>query len=563
MGTISGGELVLRTLLKADVELAFGLHGAHIDTIFQAALDHSFPIIDTRNEAAAGHAAEGYARVSKKLGVALVTAGGGLTNVVTPLANALLDRTPILVITGSGPLREDETNTLQAGIDQVAVAKPVTKWAHRVTIADNIPRLLMQAIRVAQTAPRGPVLLDIPWDVLMQQVEEDIVHIPEPHLPQGTYGPDAATLDQILSALERAERPVLVVGSEAQRGRAAEDLNTLCQELGIPVFADYEGLSLLSDLGACNGGLLQGLHTFQSAGMAPDAVLMLGVRFGLNTGHGSGVLIPQNAYIIQIDPSGAELGRLQKVDLPIICDVAGAIRALAARASQRQAPDRAAWRSQVGGKIAERLQMVTTQAGARDAVPLHPLHASATLAKVVGPEIVLVADGALTYLWLSETVSRACPGGHLCHGYLGSMGIGMGIAVGAQVAARAQGKRAILVTGDGSVGYALGELDTLARHGLGLIVVVMNNRSWGATQHFQKMAVGANRVTNTMLENGAYEAAAEAFCVDGYLVRTADEFEAALESALAQDRPALINVLVDLDPIPPEEITLMGGNPFG
>eukprot|EP01037_Dinobryon_pediforme_P023455 gene23455-24911_t len=175
MAMISGGELVVRTLLKAGVKCLFGLHGAHIDTIFQACLDHDLTIIDTRHEAAAGHAAEGYARAGRTLGVALVTAGGGFTNVVTPIANAWLDRTPILVLTGSGAVRDDETNTMQAGIDQVAIAGPITKWAHRVLAADHIPRLVMQAIRLALTGPRGPVLLDLPWDVLMSEIDEDSV----------------------------------------------------------------------------------------------------------------------------------------------------------------------------------------------------------------------------------------------------------------------------------------------------------------------------------------------------------------------------------------------------
>src|SRR5690242_16167807 len=140
MGTITGGELVVRALMKAGVETVFGLHGAHIDTIFQACRDHELPIIDTRHEAAAGHAAEGYARTAPRLGVALVTAGGGFTNVMTPIANAYLDRTPVLFITGSGALRDIETNTLQAGIDQVAIATPITKWAHRIVSTEQIPR---------------------------------------------------------------------------------------------------------------------------------------------------------------------------------------------------------------------------------------------------------------------------------------------------------------------------------------------------------------------------------------------------------------------------------------
>ena len=179
MGKVTGGELVVRTLMKANVKNIFGLHGAHLETIFQSCLDHHIPITDTRHEVAAGHAAEGYARSTRTLGVAMVTAGPGFTNIITSIANAYLDRTPVLYITGSSGLGEAETNTLQSGLDQVAVATPITKWAHRITVTQTIPRLVAQAMRVATSSPTGPVLLDIPLDVLAAQVDEDSAQIPE------------------------------------------------------------------------------------------------------------------------------------------------------------------------------------------------------------------------------------------------------------------------------------------------------------------------------------------------------------------------------------------------
>jgi acetolactate synthase-1/2/3 large subunit len=180
----------------------------------------------------------------------------------------------------------------------------------------------------------------------------------------------------------------------------------------------------------------------------------------------------------------------------------------------------------------------------------------------LGDDTVLVADGALTYLWFSEVLVEARPHAFLAHGYLGSMGVGFGTALGAQAATRAAGKRTILVTGDGAVGYSFMEFDTAARHDLPVIVVVMNNRSWGATLHFQRLAVGPNRITNTRLDNGRYDQAATALGADGYHAETAEELERALVAALASRRPACIDCRVDLDPIPPEEMILIGQDPF-
>ncbi|MFD9111543.1 thiamine pyrophosphate-binding protein, partial [Streptomyces bottropensis] len=175
MAPATGSGLVVRTLQRAGVNVAFGLPGAHIDGILQEALDAKLRIVDVRHEMNAGHAAEGYARVTGNLGVAVVTAGGGFTNVLTSVANAHLDRTPVLYVVGSGPLETDQVNDQQAGFDQVAMATPVTKFAHRVTRTELIPRLVAQAIRIAQSEPKGPVLLDIPWDVLRQSVDVDDV----------------------------------------------------------------------------------------------------------------------------------------------------------------------------------------------------------------------------------------------------------------------------------------------------------------------------------------------------------------------------------------------------
>ncbi|QUD90262.1 thiamine pyrophosphate-binding protein [Phenylobacterium montanum] len=542
--------------MAAGADAVFGLHGAHIDTLFQALLDHRRPVIDTRHEAAAGHAAEGLARVSGGLGVALLTAGGGFTNGLTSIANAWLDRTPVLYIAGSGPRRDDETNTLQAGIDQIAMAKPVTKWAHRVLQADHLPRLVAQAIRVALTPPRGPVLLDIPWDVLTEMVEVGDLNLPGIEQLSLGAGPARRDLDAAMDQLGKAQRPVVVLGSEASRSSAAISLERFTSASGIPAFADYEALHLLSGLpDSMNGGLVQGLH-----GLRPDAVLMLGVRFGLNTAHGSGALLPHDAEIIQVDPDARELGRLQAIAQGVAADVGATLDALAEAAPLRSWPNWDGWRTRVQEHIAERARRVA--AAATTTGRLHPYTASAAVGRHIGPKTVVVADGALTYLWFSEVISKAKPAGFLCHGYLGSMGVGFGVALGAQWAAGRRGQRTILVTGDGAVGYSLAEFDTAVRHGIPLVVVVMNNQSWGATLHFQQFAVGPNRITNTRLENGSYAQAAAAFGADHYRVETAEALDEALSQALSRDRPACIEVMVAIDPIPPEERVIMGGEPF-
>lgn len=561
MVKITGGAAIARALKNAGVETVFGVHGAHIDTIFQALHDLGHPVVDTRHEVAGGHAAEGYARASRSLGVALLTAGGGFTNGLTSIANAWLDRTPVLYIAGSGPMRDDETNTLQAGIDQVAMAAPVTKWAHRVLSAEHLPRLVSQAIRIATSAPSGPVLLDVPWDVLTSEVDEKILDTADPLLTLLPSRPAPSEVAELLCRLARAKRPVIIVGSEASRSDTRGALKAFATKTGIPVFSDYEGLNLLSDLRPeLHGGLVQGLFGLDRAGQEPDCVLMLGLRFGLATVHGSGQLIPHGANIIQVDPDARELGRLQRVDLPIRTDVAGMLEALAEATATYEVEARGAWQDVVREHVEQRARAV--ELAATPSQTLHPFIAAKMVAEYVDSDVAVVADGALTYHWLSEAISATRPGVFLCHGYFGSMGVGFGVAVGCQVAMGKRGGRTVLVTGDGAVGFSLAEFDTLVRHDLPVIVIVMNNRAWGATLHFQQLVVGANRVTNTRLENGSYSAVAAALGADHYDADSAETFERALKSAFEGNRPACIDVRIALDPIPPEENILLGNPPF-
>ncbi|PRY18301.1 thiamine pyrophosphate-binding protein [Kineococcus rhizosphaerae] len=575
---VTGGRSVVQILEAAGVEVAFGINGAHIDSVYQAALDEGLPIVDTRHEMNAGHAAEGYARVRNALGVALLTAGGGFTNAVTSMANAHLDRTPVLYLAASGPLAEDQTNTLQAGLDQVAIATPVTKWAHRVTRPDLIPRLLTRAIRTALAAPRGPVLLDIPWDVLTGEVTV-------PSLDWASTaraaddGPAASTVavERILDLLDGARRPVLLAGSEVPRSQAGPALREFAQRTGVPLFSDYEGLGALTG-SPQRVGLVQTLHGLPEDSR-PDLVLVLGLRFGLTTAHGSGTLVPHDATVVHVDADAAQHGLLQPVALGIAAEPRPVLEALNQVHSTRWGGarhDRAAWLRTLTEHAGDRARAVAGQVlQDRDRAPapgradgsaataadgLHPFDAVRVIAEQVPPGSVVVADGALTYLWLSETIAHADVSAFLCHGYLGSMGVGMGVALGAQTAAR--DTPVVLVTGDGSVGYSLAEFDAMVRAELPVVVVVLNNRAWGATLHAQEIALGPDRVVNNRLENGSYAGVAEALGAVGYRVDTVEDLAPALQEALTGGRTACVEVRVQLSPVPPEERVLMGGDPF-
>ncbi|WP_416960024.1 thiamine pyrophosphate-binding protein [Streptomyces sp. Agncl-13] len=560
MATATGSGLVVRTLRRAGVDVAFGLPGAHIDGILQDALDAKLRVVDVRHEMNAGHAAEGYARVTGQLGVAVVTAGGGFTNVLTSVANAHLDRTPVLYIAGSAPLEMDEVNDQQAGFDQVAMAAPVTKFAHRVTRTELIPRLVAQAIRIAQSEPKGPVLLDIPWDVLRQSVDVDEVVDDYRVEVDGTGVSPAGAVDRIIEALGTARRPIALVGKSFVTAEARAQLHDFAARTGVPLFSDWEGLGAIAG-SAQHVGLLQTLATVPED-ERPDLVLMLGLRFGMATQFGTGRLLPKSARIFQIDPDGRELGRLQDVELGVQADPIGTVGLLNERLGDSDVPSgREDWLTGLRDISATRRSALADETEQHEDAAIHPYLAVRTIAESVPDQATVVVDGALTELWLSETIALAPLAHYLGHGYLSAMGSNFGVALGAQYAH--PDKATILVTGDGAVGYSLAEFDSLVRAGLPVVVIVLNNRAWGATLHTQQFFFGQDRVTNNRLENGSYSGVARALGADGVDVTDLDQLRPAIEAALAARRPTCIDVRVSLAPIPPEERVLNGGAPFG
>ena len=578
MVTITGGELVVRTLLAAKVRHVFGLHGAHLETIFQSLARHGVPIIDTRHEVAAGHAAEGYARATRGLGVAMVTAGPGFTNVVTSLANAYLDRTPVLYLSGSAALRDAESNTLQAGIDQVAIARPITKWAHQITTPLQIPRLVAQAIRLATSAPTGPVLLDLPMDVLTAQTEEDSAPTRANVVLDSPAAPTSAAVDSAMELLLNAKRPIVMVGPGAWQADAGEELRRFVEHAGIPAFSDFQAHGLLPSSHALWGGTYHKLSELTASDARPDVVLALGVRFGLFTMGVSDRLVPGGAKLIHVEADAKEIGRLRDAHVAIVADSRETLKALnermglgtsaitgsvagsrstgggtVARAPFRW-PDFSAWQKIVRDAKAARLARHREQY-ARTSSRIHPYQAVTAIADALPPDTLVIGDGAESYHWFNEVVRQEHAGSYITHGFLGAVGFGLGLSLGAQVA---YPKRPVLcLVGDGAIGFTIAEFDTMVRHGLPIVVVVMNNRSWAASQHFQEIVSGSENVRSTRLGEARYHDVAKAFGANGLHITKLEELGTALKGAFASGKPTCLNVEIDVSPIPPEIELLM------
>lgn len=274
-------------------------------------------------------------------------------------------------------------------------------------------------------------MLDLPWDILLSTIEENEPMDTGPAVLHSGVARDA-DIRQIIDRVSSSQRPVIVIGSEAMRSDTRDAVERLAKATNVPVFAEFEGLGLLRNLPApLFGGLVQSLYGLGA--QAPDLVLMAGMRFGLYTAHGTGTLIPHAAHVIQIDPDAREIGRLQPVQFGVAADVGLTLEALATVAETVASPDRASWQAIVRGQVKKRYTAISGHVKERPGM-LHPLRASDIVAEHVTKDITVVADGALTYLWLSEVIAEPRPAALMFHSHLSSMGCGFGIAIGAQAA---------------------------------------------------------------------------------------------------------------------------------
>lgn len=556
MARPDGGDLLARTLHEAGVTAAFGVHGGHLDAFLVGCVRHGIRLVDTRHEAAAVNAADGFARTTGELGVAFATASSGFSNALAGLTHAYADRTPLLLITSSPPLRDAEANVLQGSIDQVALARPAAKWTHKVTVAEEIPHLVSYAIRTARAGAPGPVVLDIPIDVLFRPVKEAQVHTGGGAGLAAPPAPAPAALAEAAAILREAARPVIIAGRGVSRPGSAELLVRFAERTGIPVFhhttqsgampADHP----LYGYGATSLGALAA-----AGGPAPDAVLMLGARFGMFTGGRSGSFIPRDAKVIHVDTDASEIGKVRAFDVGLTADCGETLAALLAAFPEGGAPDRTEW-ARVATSVA-RAESPFAAAPAEVDGRLHPYHALREVARAVGPGATYVIDGGEAGSWAQMVLPEARPHRMLyANGYLGFLGTGAGIAMGAAVAD--PGRRVVLVVGDGTAGFHLQEYDTMVRHDLPVLTVVVNNAAWGMSVHGQDLVYGKEGQIISSLADTDYHRAAAGLGARGEKASTLGDIGPAVARLLEDDGPGCLNLAVSGEVVHPVTPLMVG-----
>ncbi|MGH7326048.1 MAG: thiamine pyrophosphate-binding protein [Candidatus Rokuibacteriota bacterium] len=536
MAEMTGGELVARVLKQAGVGHVFTLCGGHILPIYDGCLSEGIGVIDTRHEQAAAHAADAYARLTRNVGVAVVTAGPGVTDAVTGMANAHSARSPVLLIGGAAPLALRGLGALQE-MEQVALLRPVTKGSWAVSDTRQIPEVLTTAIRTALTGRPGPVFVEIAVDVLMKRVEDRLAPIPSRYLHRTPAAADPEAVARLGNLLSRSERPVVLAGSGVYWDDAAKSLAAFAEAAGVPVFMNGAGRGCLP--------FDHPLAFAQARGWAlasADFVLVLGAPLDFRLGYGRPPTFAEGAMVAMIDCDPAELGRNRPVEIGLAAHIGRALEHLTEIVPASGPMRWDDWRRRVADKEREGRDRLAVQC-ASDQVPVSHYRWAAEIARVVTPETIVVGDGGDVVGCASKIVPLARPGQWLDPGPFGCLGVGPSFAIAAKLLHPEQ--RVLLVAGDGALGLNGMELETAVRFGLPLTCIVGNDGGWGQIRNPQLAFFGETRAVATSLPTTRYDLMVQALGGRGAFVTDAREIAPALERALASDEVWCINVPLD------------------
>jgi acetolactate synthase I/II/III large subunit len=538
MGTMTGhgGELALAALAGFGVEELFTLSGGHIFPFYDAALKVDVRIVDVRHESTATFAAEGMAKLARRPGVAVLTAGPGVTNGVSAVTSAWFNGSPLVVLGGRAPQGRWGAGSLQE-FDHVPVLAPITKQASTVTSVDSIGTSVVDALTTAMTPHRGPVFLDFPLDVIFASGEGEV---PRASRPRGAE-PDPDDVARAAALLAGAERPALIAGTDVYWDGAWSALRELIESFRVPVFVNGLGRGCLPADHELAFSRTRGLLKTDA-----DVVVVVGTPLDFRISFGS---FGDAAVIHIVDSPGQRAGHVSPAVSPA-GDLTTVLAGMAAWEGNRA--DHQPW--------IDRLRDLESAARASDApllaadsTPIKPTRVYGELRKVLDRDAVVVCDGGDFVSYAGKYIDSYEPGCWLDPGPYGCLGTGLGYSMAARLAH--PDRQVVLLLGDGAAGFSLMDIDTLVRHELPVVIVCGNNGIWGLEKHPMKMLYGYD-VAADLQPGCRYDDVVRALGGAGETVTDPAQLGAALKRALAAGVPYLVNVITDPEDMYPRSSNL-------
>jgi len=553
---MNAGYLAAQALVERGVNQVFFIAGGHIYPIMDGLHKLGVNLVSTRHEQAAVFMAEAWGRMTRKPGVALVTAGPGFTNALTPIANARLANSPLLLIAGVVGLQACEKLDLQDMV-QLPVITPMVKKAFICHQADRIQEFVDMAYRTCITGRPGPVYLELPVDVMNTEV--NIANVRKTNTTPETRVVDRGKAAELIALMKEAQKPVFIAGSGAYYSGAGAEFKKFIETTGAPGFTSTQGRGVMADTEPlCFGGASVirpgcGGYAIQNA----DLFVLFGNRISLY--YGCGLLLPKNARIVQVDIEPEEIGRNHIVHLPVVSDIREFLRECNHLLEEQKAgPALTAqfspWIAELREKEAAGINFGRL-ASESSKVPIHP----ARLAREIDlfldrEEDIVVGDGGDTQVWMGMFRTVRKEGHYLESGLYGCLGVGIPYAIAAKLLYPQ--KRVLNIIGDGSVGFNFMEFETAIRKKIPIVVVISNDLGWGMIRHSSKLKLGRTIEEASEIGRIHYHKFVESMGGFGMLVEKVEEIRPALEKAFASGKPACINVLTDPTAVGPGALAL-------
>ncbi|MFQ9270233.1 MAG: biosynthetic-type acetolactate synthase large subunit [Ruminococcus callidus] len=532
---LKGAQIIVETLIEQGASTVFGYPGGQVIDIYDAlylAQDRIHHII-TAHEQGAAHAADGYARATGKVGVVIATSGPGATNLVTGIATAYLDSVPLVAITGNVPNSLIGRDSFQE-VDITGVTMPITKHNFLVKRVEDLADTIREAFHIAKSGRPGPVLVDVPKDVqnalyeytAQKPVEKD----PVPAV-------NDSEIEKAIEMILAAEKPYIYIGGGAITDDAGAEVLALAEKIDAPIGCTMMGISAVPSSNPRWLGM-EGMHGHYASSIAQneaDLIITAGCRFS-DRGTGNTAKYARNAKIIHMDIDASELCKNIPVELGMTGSMKDILQKLAEKLPQQTHAD---WMA----RVAE-LQEKTRELEAQNPDELTPFTAIDALAEAADKETIVATDVGQHQMWVAQHYPFETPRTFISSGGLGTMGFGLGAAIGA---ATATGKKTILVTGDGSFGMNLNELATAVTNQTPVVVFIMNNGVLGMVRQWQTLFFDKHYSNTTLERKTDFVKLAEAFGMPGYRAMNMAELKEVLPKAFAEKGPVLVDCAIDCD----------------
>ena len=530
----SGARLVVSTLEKLGVEVLFGYPGGAIMPIYDALAGSSLRHYLCRHEQGAAFAADSYARVSGKVGVCMATSGPGATNLVTGIANAMLDSVPMVCITGNVAQGVMGMDAFQE-VDILGVTLPIVKHSYLVRRASDIPAVIEEAFHLARSGRPGPVLIDLPKDVQFELTNE----VRAFHVPNDQVVADSAIIAEAEAAIRAAKKPVLYIGGGAKISGAVEAVRDFARITGIPQVSTLNALGTIAS-GQDNYLGMLGMHGTPASNEAvqeSDLLIVVGARFD-DRATGKLAEFAPHAGVIHFDIDPSEIGKLRPVAVGVAGDLKPNLEALNRRLSQGAPIEVSDW--------ADRWRARTAATTVSYDAPGEKVYAPALLnqlSKMAGPNFIAACDVGQHQMWVAQHCDFARPEAHITSGGLGSMGFGLPAGIGAKLAE--PDACVVTVTGDGGVMMNIQELATVNRFKIPLKIIILDNSRLGMVRQWQEFFFERNFSEVDLSDNPDFVKVAEAFGIEAFRIERRDQVTAGLERLLNTPGPILAHVIID------------------